>query len=469
MWIIIINEWKYFFRNKIFNFIFLFLLIILFMTILLGYKQVQAQNKEYFNAKSHLRKKWENLDSINPHGAAHYGTYVIKSNNLLSSLDNGVNDVTGNILRVEGHIQNEFIHSESSQMMSISKFGKLKTSLILQYFFPILILFLGFQCIIKEKKSSRIKLLILQKSNKFLILISKTIAIWIYISLILTLTIGLFAMVNMFNINIEILLRTFFFYISYLLYFFILSALSIFFSAYMKEASSSLSILISLWIIWTIFFPNIALSSIDKLYSLPSRNQFKSQMSNDRAQGIDGHNPNDVRSKKLEEKVLSKYNVSNLSDLPINFDGVRMQADEEYGNKVWDKHFGNINRILLNQKKLYQLFGILNPFISLKNISMGLASSDNFHHQDFVVKAELYRRNFIKRLNDEHAYGGSKTGDWSWTPDKNFYKSILEFKYKTLPINVVFKNNLTDFIMIIIWVIISLYLLFLGSKKLEIL
>ena len=81
------------------------------MTILLGYKQVQAQNKEYFNAKSHLRKKWENLDSINPHGAAHYGTYVIKSNNLLSSLDNGVNDVTGNILRVEGHIQNELILS----------------------------------------------------------------------------------------------------------------------------------------------------------------------------------------------------------------------------------------------------------------------------------------------------------------------------------------------------------------------
>ena len=145
--------------------------------------------------------------------------------------------------------------------------------------------------------------------------------------------------------------------------------------------------------------------------------------------------------------------------MPINFDGVRMQADEEYGNKVWDKHFGNINRILLNQKKLYQLFGFFNPFISLKNISMGLASSDNFHHQDFVVKAELYRRNFIKRLNDEHAYGGSKTGDWSWTPDK----------YKTLPINVVFKNNLTDFIMIIIWGIISLYLLFLGSKKLEIL
>ena len=88
MWIIIINEWKYFFRNKIFNFIFLFLLTILFITILLGYKQVQVQNQEYFNAKSHLRKKWENLDSINPHGAAHYGTYVIKSNNLLSSLDN---------------------------------------------------------------------------------------------------------------------------------------------------------------------------------------------------------------------------------------------------------------------------------------------------------------------------------------------------------------------------------------------
>ena len=43
----------------------------------------------------------------------------------------------------------------------------------------------------------------------------------------------------------------------------------------------------------------------------------------------------------LKEEYLVKYNVDSLSQLPINFDGIVMQADEEYGNQVWDKHFGN--------------------------------------------------------------------------------------------------------------------------------
>ena len=46
------------------------------------------------------------------------------------------------------------------------------------------------------------------------------------------------------------------------------------------------------------------------------------------------------RIKDLEAKVLEEYNVDSLSQLPINFYGILLQADEEYGNKVWDKHYG---------------------------------------------------------------------------------------------------------------------------------
>ena len=60
----------------------------------------------------------------------------------------------------------------------------------------------------------------------------------------------------------------------------------------------------------------------------------------ERNQGIDGHNPYDKRREALKNKYLSDYQVDSLSQLPINFDGIVMQADEEYGNLVWDKHFG---------------------------------------------------------------------------------------------------------------------------------
>ena len=45
-------------------------------------------------------------------------------------------------------------------------------------------------------------------------------------------------------------------------------------------------------------------------------------MDEDRAKGIDGHNPEDKRIKDLEAKVLEEYNVDSLSQLPINFYGI---------------------------------------------------------------------------------------------------------------------------------------------------
>ena len=64
-------------------------------------------------------------------------------------------------------------------------------------------------------------------------------------------------------------------------------------------------------------------------------------MKEDRSKGIDGHNPSDERRSQLE-KALLKYNVDSLSQLPINFSILLLQADGKYGNKVWDKHFGHV-------------------------------------------------------------------------------------------------------------------------------
>ena len=43
-----------------------------------------------------------------------------------------------------------------------------------------------------------------------------------------------------------------------------------------------------------------------------------------------------------------------------------MQEDEEYGNMVWDKHFGDLYSQLEKQKSNYQLSGFINPFASFK-------------------------------------------------------------------------------------------------------
>lgn len=468
MWKIIKNEGKSLSRNKALLGISLGFLLVLLLSVWLGKLQTEKQMLRYEAAKNQLREQWENIEGMNAHGAAHYGTYVFKPFNLLSSLDEGVMSVTGNVLRIEGHVQNEIVHSEASQMQAVSKFGKLKSSLLLQYVLPLLLIFLAFHSVSSEKQSGRFKLLVLQGTKPSKLVWAKTLSVWLYGVILLTLTVLVYALFNLQEISVEIASRTFFFYLSYALFYFVISGLTILFSA-RSNATVALTSMLGIWIIWTVFLPNILMSSVEKWYELPSRNEFQEAMKEDRSQGIDGHNPSDERAKELEKQVLAEYGVDSLYKLPINFDGIRMQADEEYGNQVWDKHFGGLREILARQKKSYQLTGIFNPFIALQNSSMGFTGSDNFHHQEFLVQAEHYRRILIKALNDEHAFGGSKTGDWSQEPDKEFYKSVPDFQYQSTSIASVFTNYGFDLLLLLAWTILVGLLLVIGTKKMKVL
>ncbi len=469
MWQIIRNEWHFLARNRALLGISLGFVVVLFMSVVLGDLQTQEQTERYQTAKKHLRDQWENNDEMHPHSAVHYGTYVFKPTNLLSSLDEGVNSITGNVLRVEGHVQNEIVHSEASQMQAISKFGKLKSSLLLQYMVPLLLIFLAYQSINSEKQSGRLKLLLLQGAKPTKFILAKTLAVCSYGIGLLALTILVYTLLSLNNINVDAINRVLLFFLSYSLYYFILSGLTVYFSVRWKNASLALISMLGLWIIWTIFLPNILMSSIENWHQLPSREALKKAMKEDRAKGISGHGPADERRKELEKRVLAEYGVDSLSQLPVDFWGILMQEDEEYGNKVWDKHFGHLREVLAQQKQSYQLGGVFNPFISLQNLSMGLAGNDNFHHQEFLVQAEAYRRVFIKTLNDEHAFGGAKTGDWSLKIGPEFYKSVAEFNYQPTKLSAVFSNYVLDLLLLVFWGILASFLLIFGTKKMQIL
>lgn len=468
MWQIIKNEWYAQSRNRTFRGISLGVLLVLLVSVFLGNRQTRKQTERYTQAQQQIRQQWENIDAMNPHSAAHYGTYVFKPTTLLSSLDEGVSSVTGNVLRVEGHVQNEIVHSEASQMQFISKFGKLKSSLLLQYVLPLLLLFLAFNSVSSEKQSGRLKLLLLQGAKPSALLWGKTLSVWLYGMAVLSFTVLAYAFINLSNVDAEAASRTAYFYLSYALYYFVVSGLTVFFSARWQNATVALTSMLGIWILWSIFLPNILLSSVEKWHELPSRNSFQSAMREDRSKGLDGHNPADERGKELELQTLEEYGVDSLSQLPINFDGLVMQADEEYGNQVWDKHFGNLRTVLAKQKQSYQIAGVVNPFISLQNASMGFAASDNLHHQEFLVQVEHYRRGFIKSLNDEHAYGGSKTGDWGWKANNDFFKSVPDYQYKPIALSEVFSSYLLDLGLLAFWVLFVGILLGLGSKKMQI-
>ena len=460
---IILNEWKILVRNRSIVYVSLIFILSIISLAWMSNLQSENQSKAQAAAEKHIRAQWDNLEPMNPHRAAHYGVYVFKPISILNSLDDGVSSITGNVLKLEGHVQNEIVHSEASQSITISKFGKLKPSVILQYVVPLFLIFLSFGSITNDKETGRMKLITLQGVPPEKLVLSKSISIWLYGLMLIMLSVLL--QLSLGSLALDAGLRLGLTFISYGLYYLIVVCLSTFVSVSFKNNTSAISLLLSTWIVWTIFLPKIWGNTVEKVHPLPSRQNFIAQMKEDRSKGIDGHNPRDERRSKLEKEYLLKYKVDSLSQLPINFDGIVMQADEEYGNQVWDKHFGNNYLIYQKQKKLYQLSGLLNPFSALQNLSMGFCGSDMIHHLDFLKKAEHYRRYLIKTLNDKHAHGGSKTGEWRWTVDNAFFRSIKTFDYQTMLIKDQIGNYLLDILVLIVWVIFAGYLFRYKIKR----
>ena len=465
MSIIFFNEWKSLIRNKLFLFFISFFLILLFVVTFFGNIQNNKQIKDQQEAKNHIRAQWDEMGPSNPHSAAHFGTYAFKPNSILNSLDEGVNAVTGLVLRLEGHKQNEVAFSESSQSITISAFGKLKVSLLFQFIIPLFLIFLAFNTYTSEISSGRLKLLLVQGNNLSQIIFGKIFTLLSLATLLLVFTVLVQFFLNLSYVGLDQITRLVVFFCSYFLYYFIIISFTVFLSLLLKKSTSALSLTIIIWLLWTIFIPKTVGNFTESLTPLSTRSELSKKMQDDRSEGIDGHNPFDNRKIDLEKEILERYEVDSLSQLPINFSGILMQADEEFGNQVWDKHYGQLYKKLETQKRNYQLSGLINPFASLQSLSMASAGTDLLHHLDFLNHAEKYRRYFIKILNDEYAFGGSKTGERGWKASQDFFRSIKDFSYNEANFISMINKYLTDIFCLIFWSLTLVCLIIYYSKN----
>lgn len=460
------NEWILLKRNPWFIGLSIVLILILGITSYFGIAETKNLKKLEAEAAAHIRSQWDSQEAGNPHNAAHYGTYLFKPTSALTGFDEGVNGVVGKTLYLEGHRQNEVQYSEASQSLMSSRFGKLRPSLLLQLIIPLLLIFMVFSSIRSERESDRIRILLVQGGEYKSILFGKILSYWLLGILFLGFILALQLALQSEKLTSDTLFRTLFIGLGYAAFYWIICSFTAFLSANLKQAGTALSIMLACWIVWGVFLPKISGTLAEQLYKLPTRQEFSEGMKVDRAQGLDGHNPEEEKLASLKDSVLRQYQVASVEELPINFDGVLMQADEEIGNVVWDKHFGDLNEVIRKQKTVTQVSAIPNPLQSLQSLSMGLSGTDYIHHADFLLKAENYRRGFIKELNDKHAFGGSKTGDWEWAADQEFYQSLADFSYQSIPLNQIFESLWSDILILFGWVIGGILLI--NSSKFHI-
>ncbi|MCH2101845.1 MAG: DUF3526 domain-containing protein [Planctomycetes bacterium] len=418
-----------------------------------------AQEEATFAA----REAWDARALDNPHARAHYGDYVFRPPGPLAELDPGVQSETGRVVYTEAHRQNSAVHKPQQESASLLRYDRLEPATVLQLLAPLVMVLAGFGVVSSERESGRLRLLWIQGVRPLPLLLAKSLALWSLGALVCLIVVAVHLA---FSGPVEAG-RTAVFIGLHLLVIWVVAVLVTCVSAQSRRPGTAAALLLSLWVIGAIVFPRVAAMSAHAIDPLPGRDAFQAAMQEDREQGMDGHNPRDTRRQAFERQVLEEYGVETPAELPINLGGLVMQADEEYGSQVWDKHFGELTEHLVRQSTFAGYFSLLNPLQAIDRASMAVAGTDLHSHLEFLRQVEDYRRVLVKRLNDEHAFGGSRTGQPARVASREFYESFQAFDFEPLSLRSLLGKSKIALFALLIWGLGSVGYLFFAARRMN--
>ena len=427
-----------------------------------------SQREAQLAAASTAREQWEGRGDAHPHSMAHFGDFAFRPTGPLARLDRGVQARLGKVLRIEGHRQGTPLHSDAARAGSVARFDTPDAAFLLQTVVPLLLIFLGATGLASDRETGRLKLSLVQGASARSVLGGHFLALW-------SLSLGLLALVLLASLATSSFLgaqaapagaRLAGFALVHALFLAVVAAGVVAAAVSFRSARSALLALLAAWVFATALLPRATASAATALYPLPSQDAFQDTLRAAREAGPDGHNPEDEKGEQRRQEGLLEYGVTSEDDLPINFGGIAMQLDEEFGNQVWDEHYGALRQTLDQQVSLGGMVSLVNPFQAIDHVSMALAGTDLAHDLDFQNQAEAYRRSLVEKLNNEHAYGGSTAGDRSWKATAAFFAGLDAFHYTSPAVAAATSHRRSELISLVLWLAVLVLVLRRSADRL---
>ena len=160
------------------------------------------------------------------------------------------------------------------------------------------------------------------------------------------------------------------------------------------------------------------------------RSSSRRACTHDTYDGLPVHDFNVRRAAELRERLLRTYHVSRVEDLPVNFRGMDYLEREAHSNAVWDRHYAALWTAFDRQTAVHHMAGWVAPLMAVRALSMALAGVDIFHHRDFAMEAEAYRRRLVLAMNSALAHGAGSRKLGAYTADASLWSSVEPFAYR---------------------------------------
>lgn len=399
----------------------------------------QAQTRQEHQEKD--RESWESNPDKHPHRMAHFGAFAFRLQHPLSIFDAGLESYMGNVIFLEAHKQNTANFSEASLSTGLIRFGDLHTAMLLYLILPLLIFFFGYDAITSERERKTLRLMHVQGAELRDIIIGKSLGLFMGASLFfIPALLSMWAITLLDNplLGQETILRVLLLTAVYIIFFSILSLGTVLVSAWSRSSTQSLLSMLGCWLLLFVVIPKVSQSLGTSIYPSPSKLAFKREVEHDVLQIGDSHNPNDPYFKGIKDSVLQAYGVKGVEELPFNFSGYIMGIGEQLTSDIYAKHQRQLTNRYREQNTIIRGLAFLSPYLSIRELSMGLSGTDFETYDDYLLQAEDYRYKMamhMAKLQKEqlkpsaiHSSEGKKNAI-----DRSEFHRFPEFQYHYQP------------------------------------
>jgi len=366
-----------------------------------------------------------------PHRVVHYGTFLFRPLGALAAFDPGVDAFTGNLMFLEGHRQNGANFGDVRQSSLLVRFGQLTPAFVLQVVAPLLLVFLGYGALARERERGTLRLLMLQGVSRRALVVGKLLAVGA-----VALLAGLPAMVGFVAIAGQpgaLALPMLVTALGYLAYLALWVVIILLVSALVRQSRDALLALVAIWAVTAVLLPRVVPDVASA--AVPLRNRFQTDVAiaRDLRQMGDSHNPNDPHYAAFKQRVLDRYGVTRVEDLPVNYKGVQGMESERLSSALFDRYSGESYAAQSRQIALVDTAGMLSPTVAIRAMSMGAAGTDFAGHRRFLDQAEAYRYALVQRLNRMQAEDVSFADDSAEDAGADRRKRVAASNWSAMP------------------------------------
>ncbi len=399
--------------------------------------QMSAAATARADAQSATDAQFKSQPDRHPHRMVHYGTYALRPVGPLAAFDPGVDAFTGTVLFLEGHRQNSATFGAARESSDLLRFGQLTPAFVLQSLAPLLLVFLGFASVARERESGSLRSLRAHGASTLAIMAGKALALGAVAALAMLpagAALGWAAANAPAQAGMAVL--TALAYGAYLLIW-VLAIVAA--SALARTSQGALIGLIAVWAVVVVLVPRAAAGWVGTSTPLPSRVDTEFAIAADLRRLGDSHNPNDPYFAAFKARVLRQYGVSRVEDLPVNYRGIQAMEGERLTSKLFADYGARSDEIQMKQSAQLAMMGLFSPALTVRRVSMLAAATDLSTHLAFMRQAEAYRFDLVQRLNRLQAQAVSSADDSARSRDPiadrrtrisaSFWKSMPEFHF----------------------------------------